>query len=123
AYRANSKPAAAKCRPSPGPGGAPVPYWPDSHASAARPIDLTARNRGWSATRAAYPASLCGLSHPAPVPPLALLEWQPGIARLSDRGSEDVQATDVLLLVGSAAEFAIQLTGILNGELGYAVDP
>src|SRR5581483_8089563 len=67
-------------------------------------------------------AGMARLSLPAPVPPLALLGWQQGIASLGHSRCENVLAADINVLSGDAAELAIELDRILTGKLLYAAD-
>src|SRR5262245_928839 len=84
---------------------------------------LNSTRSGIVSEPARLPGFTLGLSDAAPIPPLALLGWQPWVAGLSHRGGEYVEAADVVLLVGQAAQLVIHVTGFLSSELGYAVYP
>src|SRR5262249_857069 len=68
----------------------------------------------WNALSFVFTGSL---SHPAPIPPLALLAGQPWVAGLGNRSRKDIKAADVLALAGQAAQFLIEIPGILGREL------
>jgi hypothetical protein len=62
-------------------------------------------------------AGIGGLSLAAPIPPLALVGWQPRIASLCDGRAKRVQAANIDVLAGDFAELLIQANGILFGEV------
>jgi hypothetical protein len=62
-------------------------------------------------------AGIGGLSLPAPIPPLALVGWQPRIASLCDGRAKCVQAANIDVPAGDFAELLIQANGILFGEV------
>src|SRR5437588_6530069 len=59
----------------------------------------------------------------APIPPLALVQWQSGIARLGYRRAKHVEHTWVLFLPGELGQALIKLFRRLPrqlGDVGYA---
>jgi hypothetical protein len=62
-------------------------------------------------------ARIGGLSLTAPIPPLALVGWQPRIASLCDGRAKRVQAANIDVLAGDFAELLIQAKGIVFGEV------
>jgi hypothetical protein len=62
------------------------------------------------------------LSHSAPIPPPTLFGRQEGVAGLKDSRSEDVEAANILLLMGEAAKVDIKGSWVLLRKLGHRVD-
>lgn len=63
-----------------------------------------------------------GLALAAPIPPLAFLDREARVARLSDNSVEGVENARVLAVAGEPLEARVHFGGILSGKLADGTD-